>query len=177
MDHLRVSTPPEFLFADYDVRQSHHTPSYWGFTANFSGQPIRKFLLSVKVTTQYHWPSLFSIAEVRSVTGSSTQSYTKYESTDATLLLIILHYVNVCKTTPRIGQYGCNAGFQGKYQGAYWFFHWVTRTPQQPRASPHELSSYWNIRISVSQRRRTAAIFKYSSTQFCQIITYNEMAK
>lgn len=63
-----------------------------------------------------------------------------------------------------IGQYGCNAGFQGKYQEAYWSFHRVTRTAQEPRASPHELSTYWNIRISVFQKSRTAAIFKYSDT-------------
>lgn len=51
----------------------------------------------------------------------------------------MLHYVNVCKSSAMIGQYGCNAGFQGKYQEAYWFLHWVTRTPQKPRASPHKL--------------------------------------
>lgn len=77
------------------------------------------------------------------------------------LLLIILHYVNVCSAAARIGPNSWNAGSVDKYQDAYWLFYWVTRITEEPGASPHELPTYQNIRISAFKKKLTAAIFKH----------------
>lgn len=67
-----MHTPTDSLFASSNVRQTYHAPLYRGFTANFSGQPIRKILLSVKAIQAHDWLNQLSHAEERCVTGSST---------------------------------------------------------------------------------------------------------
>lgn len=77
-------------------------------------------------------------------------------------------------TTTGIGRNAGNARFQSKYQEAYWFFRWVTRTPQEPGASPHKLSTVEDIRISVVQTWCPAAIFKYSNIEHNNEIICNK---
>lgn len=165
-----MSTPRYFLFAGCNVCLNDHAPYYNCFAANISSQPIRNLSLSVNASEQFYWLCPFRATEVRSVIGLSMQSCTKSERKDVTPFLITLHYVNVCTANVVIGQYSSNAGSHCKYQNADWFFDWVTRIPQGPSTSLHELPTYWNIRISVFQKRRTAAIFKNRRNGYCNRI-------
>lgn len=67
-----MGTPADSLFAISNVRQTYHAPLYRGFTAKFSGQPIRKILLSVKAIQAHDWLNQLSHTEDQCVIGSST---------------------------------------------------------------------------------------------------------
>lgn len=131
-----MSTPSEILFVAYSVCSCNHAPSGCGETTNFRGRPICKISLSVKDSEQYHWFSLIGTTEAWSVIGSPLHSLKKGKNANAAVVLIVLHYVNIWKATARIGHFDWNAGFHGKYREADWFFHWVTRNPQESGASP-----------------------------------------
>lgn len=96
---------------------------------------------------------MFGITDLLLLIGSSIQFDTNCSRREASRLLTVLHYVNACRATAGIGPYGRNAGSKGKYQEDDWFFYQVTRTLLEPNASPHVLSSYQNIRISVFHTR------------------------
>lgn len=145
-----MSTPPEFLFAVPGVRQAKHTRRCWSLDSYLVYQRIYKGIQE-KYKNYCSW--MFGITDLLLVSASSIQFDWNCSRSEATRLLTVFHYVNACNATTGIGQYGRSAGSKGKYQEDDWFFYQVTRTLLEPNASPHVLSSYQNIRISVFHSR------------------------